>query len=85
MTGLKCGMKDSVKMDMLMAIFQIFIWRNNEKIEGWQNLIWSEGEGRNAVFAAKLGWKTHAFDISIEGKKKQRLLLQKTMCQLIIK
>jgi SAM-dependent methyltransferase len=30
----------------------------------------AEGEGRNAVFAAKLGWKVSAFDISIEGKKK---------------
>lgn len=30
----------------------------------------AEGEGRNAVFAAKLGWKVSAFDISAEGKKK---------------
>lgn len=30
----------------------------------------AEGEGRNAVFAAKLGWTVSAFDISIEGKKK---------------
>mgnify|MGYP000063577802 CR=1 FL=1 len=30
----------------------------------------AEGEGRNAVFAAKLGWKVSAFDISEEGKKK---------------
>lgn len=30
----------------------------------------AEGEGRNAVFAAKLGWKVTAFDISIEGKNK---------------
>lgn len=30
----------------------------------------AEGEGRNAVFAAKLGWKVSAFDISIEGKNK---------------
>jgi SAM-dependent methyltransferase len=30
----------------------------------------AEGEGRNAVFAAKLGWKVFAFDISIEGKNK---------------
>ena len=30
----------------------------------------AEGEGRNAVFAAKLGWKVSAFDISKEGKKK---------------
>jgi SAM-dependent methyltransferase len=30
----------------------------------------AEGEGRNAVFAAKLGWEVNAFDLSIEGKKK---------------
>lgn len=30
----------------------------------------AEGEGRNAVFAAKLGWKVSAFDISEEGKIK---------------
>ncbi|TGK31119.1 class I SAM-dependent methyltransferase [Leptospira gomenensis] len=30
----------------------------------------AEGEGRNAVFAAKLGWSVCAFDISEEGKKK---------------
>ena len=30
----------------------------------------AEGEGRNAIFAAKLGWKVSAFDISIEGKNK---------------
>jgi 2-polyprenyl-3-methyl-5-hydroxy-6-metoxy-1,4-benzoquinol methylase len=30
----------------------------------------AEGEGRNAVFAAQLGWSVSAFDISIEGKNK---------------
>ncbi len=30
----------------------------------------AEGEGRNAVFAAKRGWTVSAFDISIEGKNK---------------
>jgi len=30
----------------------------------------AEGEGRNAVFAAKLGWAVSAFDISVEGKNK---------------
>ena len=29
-----------------------------------------EGEGRNAVFAASLGWKVNAYDSSIEGKNK---------------
>ncbi len=30
----------------------------------------AEGEGRNAVFAATLGWQVSAFDISTEGKNK---------------
>ncbi len=30
----------------------------------------AEGEGRNAVFAAKLGWTVSAFDISTAGKNK---------------
>ena len=30
----------------------------------------AEGEGRNAVYAAKLGWQVTAFDISIEAKNK---------------
>jgi len=30
----------------------------------------AEGEGRNAVFAASLGWETDAFDQSIEGHNK---------------
>lgn len=34
----------------------------------------AEGEGRNAVYAAKLGWKVFAFDQSSEGKKKAELL-----------
>lgn len=36
-----------------------------------------EGEGRNAVYAAKLGWKVDAFDGSIQGKKKAEILAQK--------
>ncbi|MCH1915062.1 class I SAM-dependent methyltransferase [Leptospira noguchii] len=41
-----------------------------EKLEVGKILFPAEGEGRNAVFAAKLGWNVSAFDISIEGKKK---------------
>jgi 2-polyprenyl-3-methyl-5-hydroxy-6-metoxy-1,4-benzoquinol methylase len=29
-----------------------------------------EGEGRNAVYAAKQNWNVEAFDLSAEGKKK---------------
>lgn len=36
-----------------------------------------EGEGRNAVYAARLGWKVSAFDISTEGKRKATLLASK--------
>ncbi|EKT3964589.1 class I SAM-dependent methyltransferase [Flavobacterium psychrophilum] len=37
----------------------------------------AEGEGRNAVFAAKLGWTVSAFDISNEGKNKATKLAEK--------
>jgi 2-polyprenyl-3-methyl-5-hydroxy-6-metoxy-1,4-benzoquinol methylase len=40
------------------------------KLQAGAILFPAEGEGRNAVFAAKLGWTVSAFDISIEGKKK---------------
>mgnify|MGYP006281060935 CR=1 FL=1 len=33
-------------------------------------LLPAEGEGRNAVFAAKNGWKVHAFDSSIRAREK---------------
>ncbi len=37
-------------------------------------LLPAEGEGRNAVYAAKLGWKVTAFDQSKEAKKKAEKL-----------
>lgn len=37
----------------------------------------AEGEGRNAVFAAKIGWTVSAFDISNEGLKKALQLAEK--------
>ncbi len=37
----------------------------------------AEGEGRNAVFAAKVGWKVYAFDISKEGRDKALKLAKK--------
>lgn len=41
-----------------------------EKLSTGNILFAAEGEGRNAVFAAKLGWTVSAFDISSEGKNK---------------
>ncbi len=37
----------------------------------------AEGEGRNAVYAAKSGWTVSAFDISDEGRKKALQLAAK--------
>ena len=37
-----------------------------------------EGEGRNAVFAASLGWNVSAFDGSKEGQKKAHKLAEQT-------
>ncbi|MGC4036319.1 MAG: class I SAM-dependent methyltransferase [Chitinophagaceae bacterium] len=41
-----------------------------KKINPGNILFPAEGEGRNAVFAATLGWNVAAFDISSEGKSK---------------
>ncbi|GAB1429534.1 class I SAM-dependent methyltransferase [Ignavibacteria bacterium] len=37
-----------------------------------------EGEGRNSVYAASLGWEAEAFDQSEAGKKKAEALAQKS-------
>jgi len=49
-----------------------------EKLSIGKILFPAEGEGRNAVFAAKLGWTVSAFDISIEGQKKALQLAEKS-------
>lgn len=41
-----------------------------EKLNTGTILFPAEGEGRNAVFAAKAGWMVSAFDISVEGQNK---------------
>ena len=47
-----------------------FLKEQLEKLKAGTILFPAEGEGRNAVFAAKLGWNVTAFDISVEGKNK---------------
>ena len=41
-----------------------------EKLNVGAILFAAEGEGRNAIFAAKLGWTVSAFDISVQDKNK---------------
>ncbi len=48
-----------------------------EKLPPGKILFPAEGEGRNAVYAASLGWQVFAFDISIEGKNKAMKLAEK--------
>ena len=48
----------------------VFLKEKLEQLTPGTILFPAEGEGRNAVYAAKLGWKVYAFDISAEGKKK---------------
>jgi len=47
-----------------------YLKKQLEKLNAGSILFPAEGEGRNAVFAAGLGWKVSAFDISMEGKNK---------------
>jgi hypothetical protein len=53
----------------------------SEEIRKWnpgKALFPAEGEGRNAVFAATLGWEVVAFDLSESGKKKALQLAAQT-------
>lgn len=47
-----------------------FLKEQLQQLQPGTILFGAEGEGRNAVHAAKLGWNVHAFDISMEGRKK---------------
>ena len=52
----------------------LFFKDNLEQLVPGKILFPAEGEGRNAVFAAKLGWQVSAFDPSTEGKRKAEKL-----------
>jgi len=45
-----------------------------EKLNPGKILFPAEGEGRNAVYAAKMGWQVYAFDLSTKGKRKAEKL-----------
>ena len=51
-----------------------FFKQELQKINPGTLLLPAEGEGRNAVFAASLGWQVLAFDSSIEAQKKAKAL-----------
>ena len=53
-----------------------FLKQELEKLSPSKILFPAEGEGRNALFAASLGWEVSAFDIAQEGKNKAMKLSQ---------
>ena len=55
----------------------IFFKEELLKLKPGNILLPAEGEGRNAVFAAKQGWEVEAFDISDVGKEKAIQLARK--------
>ncbi|MDO6439071.1 class I SAM-dependent methyltransferase [Cyclobacterium sp. 1_MG-2023] len=55
----------------------VFFEEKIKELKTGKILLPAEGEGRNAVFAAKLGWSVFAFDQSEEGKKKAMKLAKK--------
>ncbi len=59
-----------------------FLKQELPKVKPGKILFPAEGEGRNAVFAATLGWDVNAFDPSTEGKKKAELLAAKHGVQI---
>lgn len=54
-----------------------FFRENLLKLTPGKILLPAEGEGRNAVFAAKKDWQVTAFDNSIEGQRKALQLAEK--------
>jgi SAM-dependent methyltransferase len=58
-----------------------FIKEQLQKLEPGNILFPAEGDGRNAVYAAQLGWKVLAFDASYEARKKAlKLAASKDIC-----
>lgn len=51
----------------------IFFASQLQKLPIGKILLPAEGEGRNAVYSAKMGWEVSAFDISKEGKQKAKV------------
>lgn len=53
-----------------------FLKEQLDKLPKGNILFLCEGEGRNAIYAAKEGWNVSAFDLSIEGMNKANQLAQ---------
>ncbi len=54
----------------------LFFKEQLQKLKTGSILLPADGEGRNGVFAAKVGWNVTATDLSIEGKSKAEKLAE---------
>ncbi|GAB4324083.1 MAG: class I SAM-dependent methyltransferase [Bacteroidales bacterium] len=54
-----------------------FIAKQLSRLSPGQILLPAEGEGRNALFAARNGWKVTAYDLSRKGREKALALAEK--------
>ena len=69
--------------NMPMAKNQMFFFAEEiQKIKPGKIILPCDGEGRNAVYAATLGWEVKAFDSSEEGKAKAVQLASKKNVQI---
>ncbi len=59
-----------------------FLIQELQKIQPGKILFLGEGEGRNAVYAAKLGWKVDAVDFSEEAKRKAHNLANENKVEI---
>ncbi len=59
-----------------------FIKQELDKLPKGRILFPAEGEGRNAVYAAKRGWNVSAFDLSTVGKEKAESLAREVGCKI---
>lgn len=61
----------------------VFLKEQLDKLKPSSLLLPAEGEGRNAVYAAKLGWNVTAFDISKEAKEKATRLAKESKVSIL--
>lgn len=60
----------------------IFFKENIKGVEPAKILLPAEGEGRNAVYAAGLGWDVYAFDFSAKAREKALLLSEEKIVRI---
>ncbi|HLV43190.1 MAG TPA: class I SAM-dependent methyltransferase [Brumimicrobium sp.] len=60
----------------------VFFKEELAKLKPGRILLPGDGEGRNGVYAASLGWEVESFDISSEGKHKAEQLANKHGLQI---